>query len=65
MCCYLWIHKKWQQPYIGFVEGERMAHPQLIQEKRARMKIILFDPDQDLPVKTIHSLLKQMVALYQ
>ena len=41
MFCYLWVHKKNRFPYLGFVEGKRLEHPQLIIEKRSRMKIIV------------------------
>jgi hypothetical protein len=44
MVCYLWVHKKYHQPYLGIVEGRKIEHPSLIVEKRARMKIMLFDP---------------------
>jgi len=64
MFCYLWTHKKYKQPYIGFVEGNKMHHPQLIQEKRARMKIILLDPNKDIPLRTIRALLKETLAIY-
>ena len=43
MFCYLWIHKKYRQPYIGLVEGKRFEYSELIIEKRSRMKIMLFD----------------------
>ncbi|MEO5583108.1 MAG: DUF1801 domain-containing protein, partial [Saprospiraceae bacterium] len=65
MFCYLWVHKKYKQPYIGFVEGKHFDNPKLIQEKRSRMKIILFDPTKDLPIKTIISLLQQALNLYR
>ena len=65
MFCYLWVHKKYQQPYIGIVEGDRFDHPELIIEKRSRMKIILFDPNKDLPIKTIESILQQAINLYK
>ncbi|NSL88747.1 DUF1801 domain-containing protein [Chitinophaga sp. Mgbs1] len=65
MCCYLWIHKKLKQPYIGIVEGSSVHHPDLLQEKRARMKILLLDPEKDLPMKKINSILKDMLALYK
>ena len=63
MCCYLWIHKKYKQPYIGFVNGYAMKHPDLIQEKRARMKILLIDPEKDIPVKKLKALLLEAIAL--
>ena len=65
MFCYLWVHKKYKQPYLGVVEGKRINHPLLILEKRARMKIMLFDPEKDLPVKTIKSILTEAMGFYK
>lgn len=65
MVCYLWVHKKYHQPYIGIVEGKRVNHPDLIVEKRARMKILLLDPGKDMPVKKINAILKEVLALYK
>lgn len=65
MFCYLWVHKKHKQPYLGIVEGKRIEHPELIIEKRSRMKIILFDPNKDLPLETIESILKEALDLYK
>src|SRR5580765_1915508 len=65
MFCYLWVHKKYKQPYIGIVEGKRFDHPDLIIEKRSRMKIMLLDPNKDLPVKTITAILQQALHLYK
>lgn len=65
MFCYLWVNKKHHQPYIGMVEGKRLDHPDLIIEKRARMKIMTFDPNKDLPIKTIKMILKQAINLYK
>ena len=65
MFCYLWVHKKYLQPYIGIVEGKRFDHPELIIEKRSRMKIMLFEANQGLPIKTIQSILKQAIDLYK
>jgi hypothetical protein len=64
MFCYLWVHKKYHQPYIGIVEGNRINHPDLLVEKRARMKILLIDPTKDLPKSKINSILKTVLALY-
>jgi len=65
MFCYLWVHKTFKKPYIGFVEGRYLNHPKLLIEKRARMKIFLCDPDKDLPVKTIETILRQSLDLYR
>jgi len=34
-------------------------------EKRARMKILLLEADNDLPVKKIESILKEVLQLYK
>ena len=65
MFCYLWVHKTIKQPYMGFVEGKHLNHPKLLIEKRVRMKILLCDPEKDLPVKTIETILKQSLDLYR
>jgi hypothetical protein len=65
MFCYLWVHKKFKQPYIGIVEGNRFDHPELLIEKRSRMKIMLFNPNNDLPIETIQSILQQALNLYR
>ena len=62
MILYLWTHKKYRQPYIGIVDGAKIDDPVLIKEKRARMKILLIDPDQDLPMEQINSILRRVVA---
>ena len=61
--CYLWVHKKLQQPYIGIVDGNRIEHPLLLAEKRSRMKIFLVNPRKKIPVKMIDSILKQVLEL--
>ncbi len=65
MFCYLWVHKKHHQPYIGIVEGKHFDHPDLIVEKRSRMKIMLFDANKDLPLETIEMILQQAISFYK
>ena len=65
MFCYLWVHKKYKQPYLGIVEGKMVDHPDLITENRSRMKIMLFNPNQDLPITTIETILRQALNLYK
>ncbi len=65
MFCYLWVRKKHQQPYLGLVEGKRLNHPDLLSEKRSRMKIMVFDPNKDLPIRMIRAILKQALELYK
>jgi hypothetical protein len=65
MFCYLWTHKKHKQPYIGIVKGAQISHPNLLQEKRKTMKILLVDPTIDIPLKTLNMIFKEMLGLYQ
>ncbi len=65
MFCYLWTHKKHRQPYIGFVEGKLFDEPFMLQEKRSRMKIFLIDPNADLPIDQIESLLQKALNFYK
>ncbi|MEP6929012.1 MAG: DUF1801 domain-containing protein [Flavobacterium sp.] len=65
MFCYLWVHKKHNQPYIGIVEGKYFEEPFLIQEDRSRMKIMLFDSNEDLPIETIENILQKAINLYK
>ncbi len=65
MFCYLWLHKKYRQPYIGIVEGKYFDEPFLIQESRSRMKIMLLDTGKDLPVKKIEALINKAIGLYK
>jgi hypothetical protein len=63
MFVYLWFHKEYQQPYIGFVDGGKINHPELLQEKRARMKIFLVDVKKDIPIKKLNSIFKEVLQL--
>ena len=65
MFCYLWVHKKHKQPYIGIVEGKYFDEAFLIQEERNRMKIMLFNPNKDLPIETIENILQKAISLYK
>lgn len=65
MFCFLWIHKKYRQPYIGIVEGKHFDEPFLIQEGRSRMKIMLLDPGKNLPVGKIKAIVHKAINLYK
>lgn len=64
MFCYLWIHKKYQQPYIGFMDGTKMTHPDLLIENRSRIKILLIDPNKDIPIKKINAIIKMALRFH-
>ncbi len=65
MFCYLWTDKKTKEPYILFVEGKHLHHPQLETGQRARMKVFRVDPTKDLPLDTIKLLLTEAIELYK
>jgi hypothetical protein len=65
MFCYLWIHKKYKKPYIGVVEGKHFDETFLLQETRSRMKIMLFDASEDLPLEQIEKVVDKALNLYK
>ncbi|RYF24365.1 MAG: DUF1801 domain-containing protein [Flavobacteriales bacterium] len=64
MLCYLWIHKKYKKPYIGFVLGSMINDEALLVEKRAKMKILLIDLKEDISIYKINSILTQSIYIY-
>ena len=65
MFCYLWIDKQSQEPYVLFVEGQYLNHPELETGTRKRMKILRVNPNIDIPIKTIEFLLNDALDLYR
>jgi uncharacterized protein YdhG (YjbR/CyaY superfamily) len=65
MFCFLYTDKKTEDPYILFVEGKFLDHSKLEQGTRTRMKILRFNPNKDLPIKTINYILKTALDLYR
>lgn len=65
MFSYLWVQKKDLMPYIGFVEGKRLEHPELVLGDRKRMKIFFINAGQDLPVEILKALIGEAISLYQ
>ena len=57
--CYLWIDQKSRDPYVLFVDGNKMKHSSLVQGNRARMKVFPVDPSADLPIHTLHEILDE------
>ena len=65
MFCYLWTHKKYKQPYLGIVEGRQINHPELLSEARSKMKILLINPYEDIPIDKIKDILDLTIGLYK
>ena len=47
------------------VEGKHLNHPELEQGKRSRMKIFRVDPNKDIPLKRIQTILNDALNLYR
>ncbi|GAB0155070.1 hypothetical protein CHRYSEOSP005_03300 [Chryseobacterium sp. Alg-005] len=62
MLCYLYYSKKYQKHYISFYHGDRLAHPELLQEGRKKFKIFLIDMDEDLPLELIFNIINEVKA---
>ncbi|WP_231131563.1 DUF1801 domain-containing protein [Flavobacterium hydrophilum] len=65
MFCYLWTDKKTDKPYLLMVEGKYLDHPQLEEGDRTRMKIFRVNPNEDLPIEIIVSILQNALDLYR
>jgi len=65
MFCYLWTDNKTKEPYMLFVEGKYLNHPELETGGRSRMKILRINSIEDLPIQLIRSLLNDALDLYR
>jgi hypothetical protein len=65
ICCYLWTDKKTTEPYILFVDGKRIEHPNLDSGTRAKMKIFRVNPNIDLPISSIKEVLDLALGLHK
>jgi len=65
MFCYLWVDKKNNEPYILFVEGQKIDHSSLETGNRNRMKILRINPNKDIPIETVTYLLNAALDLYR
>lgn len=57
--------KKTNEPYLLMVEGKFLDHPKLEEGNRSRMKILKVNPNEDLPIETIESILQKALDLYR
>mgnify|MGYP000878007172 CR=1 FL=1 len=60
MLCYFYFSKKHRLHYLSFYHGDRVDHPLLLSEGRKKFKILLLDPEKDIPIDEIHSILKEI-----
>lgn len=65
MFCFLALDKKTSEPYVLFVEGNYLDHPELEKGNRKRMKIFRLDAKTDLPIKTLEMIINEALDLYR
>jgi hypothetical protein len=65
MFAYLWQDKKTKEPYIGFVEGQKINHPKLEPGDRKRIAILQCSTTKDLPIAAIKAITKQALDFYK
>lgn len=65
MFCFLSLDKKTNEPYILFVEGNALTHPELEKGNRKRMKILRINPTMDIPIGLLEGILKEALDLYR
>ena len=63
MFCYLCYYKKYKQPYIGIIDGNKIDHSDLIMEGRKRIKFFLVDPEKDIDVKKVRKILNLTILI--
>ncbi|WP_299430353.1 DUF1801 domain-containing protein [uncultured Maribacter sp.] len=63
MFVYLWVDKKSTEPYILFVDGDKLIHSDLEIGKRAKMKIFRVNPTKDIAIEKLNLLLQMAIDL--
>jgi hypothetical protein len=53
----------WTKKAAGHISEWLLEHPLLIAEKRSRMKIMLMNPEDDLPVEAINIILQSAISV--
>ena len=65
MFVFLSINKKSKHPYLLWVEGNRLSHPLLKQENRAKMKSFYVDPNKDIDIESLSIILANAISFYE
>ncbi len=65
MFCFLSVEKKSGMPYLLMVEGRHLDHPLLEAGNRKRMKVLMIDPEEDLPLEILNEILENALDLYR
>ncbi|WP_303315660.1 DUF1801 domain-containing protein [Flavivirga abyssicola] len=63
--CYLWIDKETNKPSILMQEGKKLNHPDLEKTKHKQIEILRINPNEDLPIKKIISVLNTGLEFFK
>ncbi len=63
MLCFFHYSKKHKCYYLSFYHGDRLQHPLLLSEGRKKFKILLINPDEDIPIDLIMDFVNQVKAM--
>lgn len=64
VCCYLLMDKKKKWPYVGIIRGNEIDHEQLIHAGRKKIKVFMVDPEKDIPIDSLNSLLNSVLICH-
>ncbi len=62
--CYLWVNKKKNLPYVCFVRSLHINRPELELESRRQMKAITIDPNKDINIALLGSIIKESLIKF-
>ncbi|AUP77962.1 DUF1801 domain-containing protein [Flavivirga eckloniae] len=57
--CYLWIDEEIKVPYLLMQDGKSINHPGLEKTGHKQIETLRIDPNEDLPIQTITSVLNK------
>lgn len=61
--CYLWIDKKTQEPYVGFIDGHLMNHSALEKGDRKKVRIYPVSAYKDIDIEELQEILAIAISL--
>jgi len=59
---YFSVNRKDGRPYLGFIDGHRMANTALEKDGRKMVKVVHFRTDEDLPLAVLKGLLWEAIG---
>ncbi|MDO5981208.1 DUF1801 domain-containing protein [Flavivirga spongiicola] len=63
--CYLWIDKESNEPCLLMQDGKQLNHPGLEKTNHKQIELFRINPNEDLPIKRIISILTKGLELFK